>query len=95
MLEECFAAADDRFLDEWVKFHSPAILVPLMKRWLADDRPWARRQLTAYLKRDLNFSGHEVIVKRVYRHFEAARDHVMLGHFMVAFDRMVREKHTP
>ena len=95
MLEECFAAADDRFLDEWVKFHSPAILVPLMKRWLADDRPWARRQLTAYLNRDLNFSGHEVFVKRVYRHFEAARDHVMLGHFMVAFDRMVRRSRVP
>ena len=95
MLEECFAAADDRFLDEWVKFHSPAILVPFLKRWLADERPWARDVLTAYLHRDLNFSGHEVVVKRLYRHFEAARDHVMLGHFMVAFDRMVRRSRVP
>ena len=95
MLEECFAAADDRFLDEWVRFHSPAILVPLMKRWLADERPWARDQMIAYLQRDLNFSGHEVVVKRLYRHFEAAQDQVMLSHFMVAFDRMVRRSRVP
>ncbi len=90
MLEECFTAGDDRFLDEWVKFHSAEILASFLQRWLADERPWARQQIIAYLKLDLNFSGHELILKRMYRHFESARDHAMLSHFLVAFDRLVR-----
>lgn len=91
-LDECFAAADDRFLDEWVKFRSTAILTAFMQQWLADERPWARQQIVAYLQRDLNFAGHEVFVKRLFRHFEAKRDHAMLGRFLVAFDRIVRRR---
>jgi hypothetical protein len=90
LLDECFAAADDRFLSEWIKFRSPEILAAGLQQWLADTRPWARQQLVNYLAMDLNFPGHELFVKRAYRHFESARDHEMLAHFLVAFDRLVR-----
>jgi hypothetical protein len=90
LLDECFAAADDRFLSEWIKFRSPEIVAAYVQQWVADSRPWARQQLINYLAMDLNFPGHELFVKRAYRHFESARDHEMLGHFMVAFDRLVR-----
>lgn len=89
-LDECFAAADDRFLSEWIKFRSPEIIAAYLQQWLADTRPWARQQLVNYLAMDLNFPGQELFLKRSYRHFESARDHEMLTHFLVAFDRLVR-----
>jgi hypothetical protein len=89
-LDECFAAADDRFLPEWIKFRSPEIITAYVQQWVADSRPWARQQLINYLAMDLNFPGHELFVKRAYRHFESVHDHEMLGHFMVTFDRLVR-----
>ena len=90
LLDECYAAADDRFLSEWIKFRSPEIITSYVQQWIADSRPWARQQLINYLAMDLNFPGHELFVKRAYRHFESVRDHEMLGHFMVTFDRLVR-----
>ena len=90
MLEECFAAADDRFLDEWICFSAPEFLARFLERWLSDPRPWARAQLIRYFQRDLNFPGHEVVVKRLCKHFYAAGDHELLAHIMVACDRFVR-----
>ena len=90
LLDECYAAADDRFLSEWIKFRSPEIITSYVQQWIADSRPWARQQLINYLAMDLNFPGHELFVKRAYRHFESIRDHEMLGHFLVTFDRLVR-----
>ena len=90
MLEECFVAADERFLDEWVRFNHPEFLAQFLERWLADPRPWARQQIIQYLRRDLNLPGHEVVVRRMCRHFCHIGDHELLAHFMVAFDRLVR-----
>ncbi len=90
LLDECFAAADDRFLPELIKFRSPDIITAYVQQWVVDSRPWARQQLINYLAMDLNFPGHELFVKRAYRHFESVHDHEMLGHFMVTFDRLVR-----
>jgi hypothetical protein len=90
MLEACFTAADDRFLDEWVRFSTPEFLAGFLERWLADPRPWARQLVILYLQRPLNMRGHEVVVKRLCRHFLAAGDHEMLAHLMVACDRFVR-----
>lgn len=90
MLEECFVAAADRFLDEWVRFSRPEFLARFIERWITDSRPWARQQLIRYLQRDLKFPGHEVVVKRMCKHFCNTGDHELLAHFMVAFDRFVR-----
>ena len=90
MLEECYAAADDRFLDEWVRFSRPEYLGRFIERWMTDSRLWARQQLIEYLQRNLNFPGHEVVVKRMYKHLHFNGDHELLAHFMVAFDRFVR-----
>ena len=90
MLEECYAAADDRFLDEWVQFSRPEFLARFIERWMTDSRPWARQQLIRYLQRDLNFPGHEVVVKRMCKNLHSTGDHELLAHFMVAFDRFVR-----
>ena len=95
MLEECFAAGDDRFLDEWVRFSSPEFLIRFLERWLADLRPWARQQVILYLHHELNLPGHEVVIKRLCKHFHKSSDHELMAHLMVAFDRLVRRKRMP
>ena len=95
MLEECFAAGDDRFLAEWIQFSSPEFLVRFLDRWLADTRPWARQQMILYLLQDLNLPGHEVVIKRLCKYFHKSADHEMMAHFMVAFDRLVRRRRLP
>lgn len=90
MLEELFAARDDRFLDHFRKIRSAKYLAAFVNRWVKDSNDWSREQIKTYLLGNLNLPGHEVVVRRIFKHFEAANDHNMLGVLMVAFDRTVR-----
>lgn len=94
LLDSAFAAGDDRFLALWLQVDSSEVLLDFLPRWLMDKRLWARQQMELYLGLDLNFPGHEVFVKRLFRHFETARDHSMMARFMVTFDRLVRRHRT-
>jgi len=94
LLAAAFAAGDDQFLTLLVHVDSTDILQDFLPRWLTDERPWARQQIELYLCLDLNFPGHEVVVKRLFQHFEATRDHSLMARFMVAFDRLVRRRRT-
>ncbi len=94
LLDECYSSEDDRFLDEFRKFDSYDFLLGFVQKWIQDERPWAREQIVQYLQSDLDAPGHEVVVKRLFKHFEQQQEHDMLGHFMVAFDRLVRRKRT-
>jgi len=90
LLDECFATEDDRFLDVFGQFDSYEFLRSFVAKWVQDKRPWAREQIVRYLQLDWNFPGHEVVVKRLFKHFENQHAHDMMAHFMVAFDRSVR-----
>lgn len=92
MLDECYRAEDDRFLEHFVQFEKYELLRAFVGQWLKDPRPWAREQMQEYLRLELNFPGHEVVVKRLFKHFEAAADLQMLPHFLVSFDRLVRRQ---
>ena len=90
LLEEYFQAEDQRFVGLLKKFNSPKYLASFVTKWTADQRPWARDQVVEYLHGDLNLPGHEVVFKRLYKHFLAVNDHEILGVFMATTDRMVR-----
>lgn len=92
LLDEYFATGDDRFVDALLSFHVPGTLATLADRWKNDARPWARRQVLRYLEAPLVSAGHETVVKRLFKHFEAADDDEVIGAFAVAFDRQVRRK---
>lgn len=94
LLDSAFAAGDEQFPALLLQVDSSEVLLDILPRWLTDKRSWARQQIDLYLGLDLNFPGHEVVVKRLFRHFEAARDHSMMARFMVAFDRLVRRRLT-
>lgn len=90
LLDECFAQADDRFLETLRQVESPKFLAGLAERWKKDPRPWARTQLLAYLEQPLDTPGHQPLVKRLYKEAEAKRDDEVVAAFLVAFDTLVR-----
>lgn len=91
-LDELYASQDDRFLDELAKFHSASFLKPFVEKWLADPRPWCRKQMIRYIQRELNFAGHEVVFKTLFKHFEHAKDDEIMTYFLVALDQLVRRE---
>lgn len=68
----------------------PTPLGAFAKRWLEDPRPWAREQLTLYVQDGCDRPGHRTLVKRLYKGAEERGEHALIGHFLVAFDRMRR-----
>src|SRR5262245_28683728 len=90
LLDEYFAAADERFLQKLREFHDPKKLAPIADRWKKDHRPWARQQIFKYLELPFDAAGHEPVVKRLFKHAEEKQDDELMSAFAVAFDRLVR-----
>ncbi|KYF48199.1 hypothetical protein BE04_07880, partial [Sorangium cellulosum] len=92
LLDERFEAGDDRFVDEVLASEAGRKLKALAPRWYADGRPFARRALLRYIDDGCDRPHHRAIVKTLYKLAEHAGDDEVIGHFMVAFDRLVRRK---
>ncbi|WP_437723993.1 hypothetical protein [Sorangium sp. So ce861] len=92
LLDERFEAGDDRFVDEVLASEAGRKLKALAPRWYADRRPFARRALLRYIDDGCDRPHHRAIVKTLYKLAEQAEDDEVIGHFMVAFDRLVRRK---
>lgn len=90
LLDEYFSIEDARFIDELRRIADSGKLAGFVERWKKDPRPWARKQILAYLELPLDCEGHHPVVKRLYKHAEAQRDHELVAAFCVAFDRLVR-----
>jgi len=85
LVEECFSAQDAGFLEALRCVSSGKLLAAFADRWKQDHRPWARAQIFAYLDLPLDQSGHQPVVKRLFKHAEASKDAELLGAFLVAF----------
>jgi hypothetical protein len=92
LVDAAFAAEDDQFVERARASSAPKYLAALADRWKKDPRPWARRQIFAYLELPMDRQGHHPLVKRLFKQAEAARDHELMAAFLVAFDRLVRRK---
>ena len=92
VIEETFAAADDRFVESFRSNHSPKYLASFLEKWLKDARPWSRKQLQDYLGLAWTPLGHDVVYKRIFKHFYAENDHEMMGVLMHQLDRLVLRK---
>lgn len=90
LVEEYFSTGDDRFVDELRGAWSPQALAALADRWKRDPRPWARRQIIAYLDLPLDRPGHQPLVKRLFKQAEQDSDDEVMAAFLAAFDRLVR-----
>ncbi len=94
LVEEYFDRGDDHFVEALRNVEDAPALARLVDRWKHDSRPWARRQVLAYLAEPLNAPGHHVVVKRLFKQAEERRDHEQMAVFLVAFDRLVRRVRT-
>lgn len=89
LVDDFFQAEDDRFLDELASTSSSRYLAGLAERWEKDPRPWARAKILEYLERPMSSRGHHPLVKRLFRHAEVTGNDVLVGAFLVAFDRLL------
>ena len=92
LAEEYFASENALFIETLRRIDQPMALAALADRWKKDPRPWARQQILAYLAQPLNCPGHQPVVKRLFKHAEAAGDNELMAAFLVAFDRQVRRE---
>lgn len=92
LLYERFEAGDDRFLDELFALTAQGKLKAFAERWLGDARPFARSALLRYIDDGCDRPGHRVLVKALLRGLEASGDDEAMGHFMVAFDRLLKRR---
>ncbi|MGA9521771.1 MAG: hypothetical protein WBV82_09915 [Myxococcaceae bacterium] len=92
LIDEFFEAGDDRFLEEVLRSDSDKKLKSLAERWYRDARPFARRMLCAYVEDGCDHPGHRGLVKALFKLAEAAGDDELMGHFLVAFDRLVKRE---
>jgi hypothetical protein len=92
LVDESFAAEDDQFVNRVRGVMAPKYLAALADRWKKDPRPWAQRQIFAYLALPLDRPGHHPLVKRLFKQAEASRDDELMAAFLVAFDRLVRRR---
>jgi hypothetical protein len=90
LVDEYYAAADDRFLDEVLRLRQGGKLAALADTWWGDQRQWARRMLLAYILDGCDLPEHKGLVKRLFKKAEAANDDEAVAHFMVAFDQMTK-----
>lgn len=90
LLDEHFAAADARFVDEVLASTSGKRLKALAKRWYEDRRPFAREGLLRYIDDGCDRPEHRPLVKALFKMAEAAGDDEAMGHFLVAFDRLIK-----
>ncbi len=91
-LDELFAAEDARFLEVFRAFTAPRKLESIVARWLGTPGPWPRDQIRRYFDEPMNVVGHELVVKRLFKHVEDQKDHEAVAWCMVAFDRLVRRQ---
>lgn len=92
LLDEYFEAGDDRFVDEVLASAAAKKLKALAERWYADPRPFARRALLRYIDDGCDRPHHRPLVKALFKRAEEKGDDEVMGHFMVAFDRLLRRK---
>ena len=90
LIDLYFETGDERFVAEVLCFDGAKKLAGLAKPWFDDARPFARRALIAYIDDGCTRAEHKALVKRLFKFAEAARDHELMAHFMVAFDRLTR-----
>ncbi|MDI3286752.1 hypothetical protein [Polyangium sp. 15x6] len=92
LLDEYWEAGDDRYVDEVLSLTAGKKLKSLADRWMKDSRPFARRTLVAYIADGCDRPHHRPLVKSLFKLAEKAHDDELVGHFMVAFDRLVARK---
>ncbi|MDP1828704.1 MAG: hypothetical protein Q8L48_35900 [Archangium sp.] len=92
LLDELLDAGDVRALAELLGARTQKKLASLAQRLFTESRPFARQVLIGYIDDGCDRPGHRVFVKTLFKAAEKANDVELMGHFAVAFDRLVRRR---
>jgi hypothetical protein len=87
---ELLGRGDSAFVDALRGVDDADALADFAGPWYDDRRPDSRRLLLGYLDRPLNACRHEGLIKRLFKHAEAAGDDQAMARFLVLFDRSIR-----
>jgi hypothetical protein len=94
LLDEAFAAGDERFFEALVESTAAKKLKSLADPWYGDTRPFARKMLLRYLDDGCDRPHHRALVKGLFKLAELNEDDEAMGHFLVAFDRLIKRTAT-
>ncbi|AKT43992.1 hypothetical protein [Chondromyces crocatus] len=89
LLDDLYQAGDERFLDEVLTSTAVQQLKALVPLWYANERPFARRALLRYIDDGCDRPHHRPVVKQLFKLAEKQGDDEVMGHFLVAFDRLI------
>ena len=92
LLDELLDAGDVRVLPELLGLRAQKKLPGLAQRLYTESRAFARQVLIGYIDDGCDRPGHRVFVKTLFKAAEKANDVELMGHFAVAFDRLVRRR---
>lgn len=92
LLDELLEAGDVQVLPELLGSRSQKKLAGLAQSLFTDTRPFARQVLRGYIDDGCDRPGHRVFVKTLFKAAEKANDVELMGHFAVAFDRLVKRR---
>lgn len=92
LLDEYYAAGNPAFLQELRRITDPRKLAGFVDKWKNDPRPFARDMIIQYLEGPFATSGHNVVVKRLFKSAEAKKDTLLMAGFLHAFDVLVRRQ---
>jgi hypothetical protein len=88
LLDEYFEQGDSRFLPELLACQVDQKGKIFSKKWYQDARPFSREMLFQYIDDGCDRPHHRLLVKRLFKLAEAAKDSALMGRFLVAFDRL-------
>ncbi|MDP2276509.1 MAG: hypothetical protein Q8K32_37570 [Archangium sp.] len=92
LLDEFLEAGDARALPELLGSRAQKKLAGVGQALFTETRPFARKLLEGYIADGCDRPGHRVFVKTLFKLAEKANDTELLGHFAVAFDRLVKRR---
>lgn len=90
LLDEAFAAGDERFFAALIESTAAKKLKSLADPWYGDARPFARTMLLRYIDDGGDRPHHRALVKTLFKLAELNEDDEAMGHFLVAFDRLIQ-----
>lgn len=88
LLTEYFDTGDERFYETLLASTAARKLQVFAPRWYMDKRKFARDALIRYIDDGCDRPHHRPVVKKIFKHAEAANDHEVMAHFFLVLDRM-------
>ncbi|WP_425616207.1 hypothetical protein NA78x_006146 [Anatilimnocola sp. NA78] len=90
LAEEYFRQRDPRFVAKLREVRDAKLLAPFVDVWTSGPSDWVCQTISEYISLPLDVTGHQPVVKRLFKWVEKNYSQTLMADFLVAFDRLVR-----